>query len=178
MPGVRHVYVAATTFAALLESAFHDVDPSHPRLPAALLAQWSEAAVTLRVDVRLIDLRDAELDRLGLGREQLVSTSPAHYACTRAWARALHGRGIGGHVTHGLVWHSRQTELRAGTLASRPALRELVDSHPAEVAVLWQPPAPSRLLRATGDGLGPLDRGAGDRYVADLVALLGIVSLP
>jgi hypothetical protein len=32
------------------------------------------------------------------------------------------------------------------------------------------------LLRATGRGLGGLDHGVGDRYVTDLVALLGIVA--
>jgi len=58
----------------------------------------------------------------------------------------------------------------------RPALQELIDEHPAEVAVLWLPPAVASPLRATGEGMGPLDRGEGERYVTDLVALLGIVS--
>ncbi len=172
----RHVYVAATTFAALLESAFHDAAPPAPRIPVALLAQWAEAEVALRRDVRLIDLRDFELDRLGIDRAALVATSAAHYPCTRVWARILHERRVGGRDTHGLIWHSRQTELRARALNDRPALRELIDTHPAAVAVLWAPPAPAKLLRATGQGLGRLDHGVGDRYVTDLVALLGIVA--
>ena len=64
----------------------------------------------------------------------------------------------------------------AGT--DRPALRELLDTHPAEVAVLWAPPAIQPLLDPTGGGLGRLDRDGGQRYVTDLVALLGIVSQP
>jgi hypothetical protein len=176
LAGIRHVYVAATTFAALLESAFHDAAPPAPRIPAAVLAQWAEAEVALRHDIRLIDLRDPGLDRLGIDRAALVSTSAAHYPCTRAWARALHHRRVGGHQTHGLIWHSRQTELRARALNDRPALRELIDTHPAWAAVLWAPPAPASLLRATGGGLGRLDRGDGDGYITDLVALLGIVA--
>jgi phage-related protein len=39
----------------------------------------------------------------------------------------------------------------------RPALQELIDEHPAQVAVLWSPPAPANLLRATAKGPG-LDR--------------------
>ena len=105
-----------------------------------------------------------------------MTTSAAHYPCTRVWARALRGRRVGGHDTHGLVWHSRQAELHARAMQHRPALQELIDEHPAEVAVLWLPPAVASPLRATGEGMGPLDRGEGERYVTDLVALLGIVS--
>ncbi len=176
LDGTSHVYVATTTFAAMLESAFHDAAPPEPRIPLALLAQWREAEVELRQEVRFIDLRDDELNRLGVDRSALVTTSAAHYPCTRVWARALHGRRVGGYDTHGLVWHSRQAELHAHAMHHRPALQELIDEHPAQVAVLWSPPATASLLRATGKGLGPLDRGEGERYVTDLVALLGIVS--
>lgn len=173
---VNHVYVARTTFAALLESAFHDAAPPAPRLPEAVIALWSEAAVVLTADVRLIDLRDPALADLGLDRSQLTATSAAHYPCTRAWAQRLHGRHVGGHPTHGLVWHSRQLELHARAAARRPALTELLDEHPAEVAGLWSPPADSDLLAPGTGGLGPLDTAVGQAYVDDVIALLQIVS--
>lgn len=176
LPDVAHVYLATTTFAALLESAFHDAAPPAPRIPEAVLRLWAEDAVELTADIRVIDLRDAELARLGLEPGQLVTTSAAHYPCTRRWAAALHGRRIGGQQTHGLIWHSRQTELHARALFARPALRELVDEHPADVAVVWSPPASRRLLATSGAGLGPLATGGGRHYVDDLVALLSIVS--
>lgn len=176
LDGVAHAYVASTTFAALLESAFHDAAPPAPRIYEAQLAFWTERAVELTTEVRLIDLRDGELGRLGLERAQLVSTTAAHYPCTRAWARALHDRSVGGHKTHGIVWHSRQTELHARAMAGRRALQELIDTHPAEVAVVWAPPAPAGLLASNQGGLGQLDVGDGLHYVVDLVALLGIVS--
>lgn len=171
-----HVYLARTTFAALLESAFHDAAPPAPRLPEAVIALWSEAEVVLTAGVRLIDLRDPSLASLGLDRFQLTATTAAHYPCTRAWARRLHGRHVGGHQTHGLVWHSRQLELHAKAAAQRPALTELLDEHPAEVAVVWSPPAASDLLTHGTGGLGRLDTGAGGAYVDDAIALLEIVS--
>lgn len=177
LAGAAHVYLATTSFAALLESAFHNAAPPAPALPRAVLARWAEAEVALRHDVRLIDLRDPELDRLGINRHRLVATSAAHYACTSRWAAPLHGRVIGGQTTHGLVWHSRQAELHARAMAHRPALQDLLDYHPADVAVLWAPPAPTALLQATGEGLGTLTGDSGHSYVADLTALLEIVTM-
>jgi hypothetical protein len=172
---VAHVYVAETTFAALLDTVLHDAAPPAPRIRRATLGHWMESEVELAEDVRLIDLRDAELGRLGIDRPHLVATDAEHYGCARAWARQLHGRAVGGHPTHGLVWQSRQTELHARTLDARPALRDLVALHPAEVAVLWSPPVPSGVLVARDGGFGPLDAGAGYEYVSNLTAELGIV---
>lgn len=172
---VAHVYVAETTFAALLESVLHDAAPPAPRIRRATLGRWLESEVELTADVRLIDLRDRELGRLGIDRHQLVATDAEHYGCTRTWARQLHGRAVGGHPTHGLVWQLWQTELHARALDARPALRDLVALHPAEVAVLWSPPVPSGVLVARDGGLGPLDAGAGYEYVSNLTAELDIV---
>lgn len=171
---VSHVYLAQTTFAALLESVLHDAARPSPRVRRATLERWAEAEVVLAHDVRLIDLRDPELDRHGIAREQLVSTDAIHYRCTRAWAGPLRGRSVGGHQTHGLVWQSRQRELHAAALDDRPALRDLVSLHPADVAVLWSPPAPALLLDR-GKGLGALHTGPGLRYLLDLTSELGIV---
>ena len=173
-PDIAHAYLASTTFAALLESALHDATVSAPRIRRAQLALWAEAEVTLRQEVRLIDLRDGELERMGLDRHALVATSPTHYACTRRWAAPLVGHRVGGQAVHGLLWHSRQAELRARAITHRPALQEIIDQHPTEVAVLWSPPAPKLLLRDTGSGLGPLPAYEGAAYVADLAAFLEI----
>lgn len=171
---VSHIYLAQTPLAALLESVLHDAAPPSPRVRRATLERWAEAGVVLTRDVRLIDLRDAELERHGISRGQLVSTDAIHYRCTRAWAGPLRGRSVGGHQTHGLIWQSRQRELHAAALDDRPALRDLVSLHPAEVAVLWSPPAPGTLLDR-GRGLGPLHTGAGLRYFLDLTSELGIL---
>lgn len=169
-----HTYVATTALAALLESALHRAAGTRPRVHVATLTRWVESAVVLRQDVRLVDLRDDQLQRLGLPREALVSTAAVHHRCTRAWARGLHGRAVGGRPTHGLVWHSRQLELQVRALDARPALRDVLADHPAEVAVLWSPPAAPDVLAPGDGGLGPLGQGPGLAYVADLAAWLGI----
>ena len=46
-----------------------------------------------------------------MSRSQLVATTPQHYACTREWAIALHGRRIGGVTPAGILWQSRIAEL-------------------------------------------------------------------
>jgi hypothetical protein len=170
-----HAYVAATAFAALLESALHDAGTNvPPRVHRAQLVLWAEAEVELKREVRMVDLRDDALDRAGLDRHALVTTSPMHYACTRRWAAPLLGHHIGGRAVHGLLWHSRQAELRARVITHRPALQEVIDQHPTEVTVLWSPPAPEPVLRDTGDGRGPLLSGQGAAYVADMAAVLEI----
>lgn len=175
LEGTSHAYVASNAFAALLESAFHDATPPEPRIYLPQLARWIEATVATTVELRLIDLRDAELARLGIAREDLVATDPTHYGCTRLWAGALRGQTVGGHQTHGLLWQSRQTELHAAALGPRPALAELIAELPAEVAVIWSPPADPDLFVDTYHGLGPLDGDAASGFVDDVIALLGIV---
>lgn len=116
---VPTLYAAATQTVALLETAFHEVHASGARVISEPLdlAPRGVVALTAPEPLALIDLRDEALERLGLTRDQLVATTPQHYACTRQWALALHGRRIGGVSAVGLVWHSRIAELaRADSL--------------------------------------------------------------
>jgi len=107
------LYGAATQTVALLETCFHDVHATTPRLVSEplSLAPRGLLALTTPMSIPLIDLTDAELQRVGLNRTQLVATTPEHYACTREWAVALHGRRIGGVAPAGLLWQSRIAEL-------------------------------------------------------------------
>lgn len=175
LDGVAHAYVATTVFAALLESAFHEATPPDRRIYQWQIDAWLEGLVALTEDVRLIDLGDAELVRLGIARSELVATAGDHYPCTRTWAAALHGRAVGGQITCGLVWESRQTELQATGLADRPALAELVTELPATVAVIWSPPAGNDVFDVVPGGLGPLSGSGAANYIDDLVSTLGIV---
>jgi hypothetical protein len=62
-------------------------------------------------------------------------------------------------------------------MTARPAVADILDHHPAEVAVVWSPPAAGDVLAIAPGGLGTLDAGPGQDYVADLTALLGIVTM-
>jgi hypothetical protein len=176
--GVSHAYVSNRATPALLESAFHDATSPQPRIYPHRLAAWSLGRVRLLADVRLVDLRDPELARLGLDRGQLVTALPAHYPCTRQWAAALHDRHAGGHPTHGLLWHSRQAELHAAA-NHNPLTADLLGSgETTEVAVLYAPPSPSRLLEDTGQGPGSLAHGGGERFAMAVGNLIGAAIYP
>lgn len=123
--GVRvpTMYVAEDEVAALLESAFHTVDHRAPvrAVNVAELLGRVLAQLVVPRDLHLVDLRNPELSRLGLAREQVVSSSAEHYPCTRALAKQVHAAaGVAGRLPDGLLWHSRQTELAAGVAAGRP----------------------------------------------------------
>lgn len=110
---VPTLYCARTQTVALLESVFHDVHALGTRIISEPLHLSGRGliALTTPVQLRLVDLTDGGLERVGLARDRLVATPPAHHACTTAWAVALHGRRIGGVAPAGLLWRSRVAEL-------------------------------------------------------------------
>lgn len=88
-----------------------------------------------------------------------MATTPQHYARTRQWAVALHGRRIGGITLVGLVWHSRIAELAT---ADSLLLADLLPFG-SEACVLfgdrvptappaWQPGDPHYEDLSTGEG--------------------------
>lgn len=169
--GASHVYVARREIAALLESALHDVVAPNPRIRWPQVGRWALSHVTLRTDIRLIDLRDTALARLGLSRENLVTADPGHYPCTRAWAEHLHQRHVGGRPTHGIIWHSRQAELHASE-GVRPLLADILTGEQSEVAVLWSDPDADPHLAASA-GPWPLAEERGHELLRDVANLLG-----
>ena len=110
---VPTMYAARVQTVALLETAFHDVHQLGVRLISERTQLATRGLVAISVPTRtsLVDLSDAALARVGVDRSQLVATSPQHYACTQAWAIALHERRFGGHLAAGLLWRSRVAEL-------------------------------------------------------------------
>jgi hypothetical protein len=107
-----NMYLAATPIAALLETVFHDVHHDGSRtiyerhLRGKLLAHVRVPAVAM-----LGDLRDPELDRIGLQRRAIVSSPAEHYPCTHRLAVAALGQRHGNRALQGLIWYSRQAEL-------------------------------------------------------------------
>lgn len=159
------MYLAATRTAALLETVFHDVHHDSSRtiyerdLRGKLLAHVRVPAVAA-----LGDLRDPQLDRLGLKRSEVVSSPAEHYPCTRRLAIAALGQPRRKRALGGLIWHSRQAEL-AGKA-------------PVEVVVLFgQPRYPS--VRGSwplfGSGASTLCEGPGRLLVEEIAEDLGAV---
>lgn len=159
------MYLAATPAAALLETVFHDVHHDSGRivyecnLRGMLLAHVRAPAVA-----RLADLRDPELTRLGLRREQVVSSDTEHYPCTRRLAISALGRARRGRSIQGLIWHSRQAEL-AG-------------HDPVEVMVLYGGPRYSSTRgswQLFGPGASSLFDGPGRLLVDEIAESLSAI---
>jgi len=130
---VGHVYAGSTTVSALLETTFHEVGPGRTNQVdvATDLRGWHQRLLVSRRPLRFADFRDARLECLGLLRENLVSTTSAHYPCTRQWAQRILGWGA---AVDGIVWDSRLAEVAAGRSALLGAIRHAAF---AEASVIY-----------------------------------------
>jgi len=173
LEGARHGYFGATWTVALLESALHEASGPQPTIFLASLAGYAVGGVTLTSTLRLADLRDPELGRLGIGRSALVDTTPQHYPCTRMWAARLQGRHAGPHHLQGILWHSRQADLHRRAQTGG-LLADVLVHTPAEVAIVWHPPGPANPFGAVGPPEPLVVDGAPSRLVTELSAALGI----
>lgn len=170
----NHVYVSRTATAALLESALHHLSGPQPTIWRAELASWSLGETALATDLRLADLRDPALTRLGIARSALVDTQPLHYPCTRQWASALHHHNIDDDPIDGMLWNSRQADIHARA-NQYGLLGDLLTHRQIEVAVLWSPNGPARPFKPRGAKIRPLITDDGvDQLMLELSALLGV----
>src|SRR5699024_4074781 len=104
---VSAIYLAETPEAALLVGSLRDVDVDgvpeaeedsfHGLLHVELLAS---------ADMKVADLRDPQLDDLGLKRPAISSSPSQHYPCTRTVAKSILPSPQ--HLI-GIIFHSRQT---------------------------------------------------------------------
>lgn len=170
IPGASHVYLGRTATVTLLEVVFRDT--SNTGMYRAALEGWCSAPVTLRAPLRLIDLRDGELDRLGIARDALVATESKHYPCTRAWATALHAHQVNGASPDGILWYSRQGDVYRQRHSSG-LLGDLLTHDSVEVAIVWDPPAGVSVLLADGPPSELRDaNGEASQLVVELANLL------
>jgi hypothetical protein len=173
LPDTEHAYVSVTKTAALLESALHHLSGPDPTIYLVELRRWAASPVRLTTPVRLIDLRDNHLRRLGIERQELVDTDPVHYPCTGRWAAVLLLRRVGGHPVAGIVWHSRQADLHARS-QHEGLLADLLSHRATEVAVLWHPHGPPRPFETVGPRKRLVDsKDRPSRSILELSALTG-----
>lgn len=166
------LYAARHPVAAMLETVFHNVwGQRAKRVGRADLTGRVLRQMRFDVDVRVVDLSDAELARHGIGRDQLVSTSPEHYRGTRAWADLFLGTSIGGQPTVGIGWQSRVVELALA--ATPPLLQTLLVGEQTEVVALYDLPAGLSGSDLTVINSRPLDTRDGFELVTELAVSIG-----
>lgn len=139
----------------------------------AKLNGYAVSGVRLTSVLRLADLRDPELERLGVERSALVDTTPQHDPCTRAWAARLQSRRVGPHPLQGILWHSRQADLHQRAQEGG-LLADLLVHAPAEVGVLWHPPGPANPFATIEPAAPLLVDGAPSRLLTELSAAIGV----
>ena len=176
---VPTVYVAVTATVALLETVFHEVQPTGARVISESIDLVPRGLGTLVVPasaLRLYDLTDPALALLGLGRENLVSCSPEHYTCTREWATELRTRHPGGTTPVGIVWHSRITELNAAHMG--PMLSDLMTDENRRVAVVFGDRIGTDVaLWQAATHADDLTSGAGRMFVDDIAVQIAATVL-
>lgn len=106
---VSAIYLAETPEAALLEGSLRDVDVDGvPEAEEESFHGLLHVELLASEDMKVADLRDPQLDDLGLKRPAISSSPSQHYPCTRTVAKAIHASPQN---LSGIIWHSRQVEV-------------------------------------------------------------------
>ena len=170
LTGRANAYVAEQRSAAILESALHEAAGPNPRIYAAILAQYAVHRLRFVQPVRLIDLREPELQRLGIEPAQFTAASALHYPCTQATAQWI----VGAKDTVGITWTSRQGALHAER--NRDGLAAEVLRHQSlDVAVVYKPDHIGKIALLDSEPL--VVGGEPNRFVVELANLLRIAIL-
>lgn len=171
---VGSVYLARQPIGALLETAFHEMRPgSENRIALADLRGRGMRQVMIPEQVLLADVRDPELSRHGIDRSSLVSSSAAHYRCTREWATKVRSEKRQGRGLAGIIWHSRVGEIAAER--ATPTIASLLAHQPLEVCVMFADRLSGNDLRQfqAVETFADLSTGIGLALATDLAVQLG-----
>ncbi|OED44207.1 hypothetical protein AB833_02290 [Chromatiales bacterium (ex Bugula neritina AB1)] len=106
---VHSLYAGATLRAAIHETIFHDIPANADRksVPRQSITDRSHSVLKIERKLKLVELRSVTLSPWGLSRNELISSSPRHYAQTALWAQAIHHCDA---AADGLVWTSNQCD--------------------------------------------------------------------
>lgn len=106
---VPSLYASATMRSSIHETIFHDIPANAPYKTVRLddAQRRTHSVLAARRELRLVALRHPVLGKWGISREEPISSGPALYHSTAAWARAIH-RDIAD--ADGLVWTSNQCD--------------------------------------------------------------------
>lgn len=106
---VPSLYAGETFEAAVFETIFHDVPAKakHKRVPRRKIEDSAQGRLEVGRDLMLVSLREPDLRRWHITRNQLIATSPKLYAGTVQWVEAIHLQFSN---VEGLAWTSNQCD--------------------------------------------------------------------
>lgn len=131
---------------AAMETLFHDVPfaPGFKIYDKRKLAGQTHSVLVPAAALKLADLSNVALRKLGVPRAQLIDTDKDRYPVTRKWAAAIHLKHP---RLQGMVWVSRQDDraralmlfgdrVPAGLLVQQAVSRDFVDGASATLELL------------------------------------------
>jgi hypothetical protein len=103
------IYGGTTPECAAMETVFHDVpfEPGLKTVAKRKLRHHHYSRIEPTADLRLADLSNTALRKLGIARVDLIETDKDIYPQTRQWAEAIHAQCPD---VQGLCWVSRQDD--------------------------------------------------------------------
>ncbi len=103
------LYGGSTFECAAMETVFRDIpySPGFKTFDKDKLTNKRTSVISPARDLKLVDLSNKALRKLGISRLQLIDSDAADYPNTRPWAVALHEQFS---QAQGLVWVSRQDD--------------------------------------------------------------------
>lgn len=106
---VPSLYASNALRAAIHETIFHDIIAgcNVRTVPLAAVKKKTHSKMSTLRDLCLVELRNVPLNRWGISRRDLISSSPDSFDRTVLWAEAIH-RDIP--EADGLVWTSNQCD--------------------------------------------------------------------
>jgi hypothetical protein len=140
------LYGGTTADCALMETVFHDVPytAGFKSFDKGKLTNQIHSTIEVTQRLRMVDLANVHLRKLGVTRKQLIDPEKNQYPATRKWAEAIYRQCP---QVQGLSWISRQDDsaravvlfgdrIPAGAIRSRGESRSLVDDPDIYDAVL------------------------------------------
>ena len=106
---IPSLYAGDTFEAAVFETIFHDVPAKakRKRVPKKKVEDSAQGRLEVTRKLTLVSLREPDLKRWRIKRNQLIATSPKDYPLTAAWAEAIHQQFP---KVDGLEWTSNQCD--------------------------------------------------------------------
>ena len=104
---VPSLYASNALRAAIHETIFHDIleTAKFKTVPKNSVHIQTHSELSASRDLRMVELRNVQLNRWGISRRDLISSSPVWFDQTVLWANAIHREFP---QVDGLVWTSNQ----------------------------------------------------------------------
>lgn len=103
------LYVAGTLEAAICETVFHDISRTHlsKQIRISMISRLSHSVISSRKNLTLVLLRNSDLRKWNVSRNELINSNSDQYKYTARWAEKINRQFP---QVDGLIWTSNQCD--------------------------------------------------------------------